>query len=397
MNTCTPGGRRLPRSARAAVALAGAALVAMSLASTASASHIKGGTIYAEINGDQVTGNAAYYEDLEGSACTVGDVDDTRGPTVLVTDPNAVTGNIDTELLPAVCPDNGAIGIWRGDFSADLSDVLATEVVDGEYLFSMGDCCMIEGIVNAPAIEEFAVQARVLRAAGQTRYSPRIPNSPRLGIPLGGEFFDALAPSVPGGSGPFGATSLAGTDLGPDTDIVTINPNETLSIPASVTGTLQEGDPYLYSVRVTDEATGNYSDRTVVLIAGLDDGLPPVENPDATPPTPPLPPAPRIAGKVKPLKKAKGLTFNLVCQSACAVKLDGRRALKKRTKEPNWGSQPFKASLTGGKVTPVTLKFSKQLRKTIRRGLKKGINPIKFQIEVTINGVTTTFVARVRF
>jgi hypothetical protein len=373
-----------------------AAVCALALAPGAQASHIKGGTLFAQIEGDLASGDAAFYEDLEGTPCTVGDVDDTRDFTVNVQGPGGV-GGIDVSMLPAICPSNGNIGVFRGTFSGDLNTVLGSSPTDGEYIFSLGTCCMVDGIVNAPVVSEFESTARVDKVTGQTRYSPRFGNEPRLGIPIGGEFFDSLAPSIPGSSDPFALTSLAGTSLGPDTDIVTYHPNGTLTIPAATTTGMAVDDAYLYSVRVTQPATGNYSDRSVVLIAGLDDGLPPPPDPDPEPDPEPLS-APKLTlGKAKGLKGAKGFALELLCDRRCSVDLSGQRALRHKTKEPNWPFEPGRVDLEAGKASSVKVAFGKELRRTIRRGLAKGINPIKFRIATTVDKQTETHVVPIRF
>jgi hypothetical protein len=392
------GFARVSPVGKLGLGLAITALGALALVGSAQASHIKGGTLVAEIVGDQASGEAAYYENLGGTPCTVGDPTDTRGFGIAVEGPG-VSGFIDTEMLPAICPSNGNIGIWRSDFSANLNDVLGTAPPDGEYVFYLGDCCMVGGITNAPVIEEFEVAARVNKQTGQAGHSPKFGNEPRLGIPIGGEFFDSLAPSIPGGSGTFTPTSLAGTALGPDTDIVTYHPNSTLTIPGSTTSTMAVDDAYLYSVRVTHQATGNFSDRTVVLIAGLDDGLPPPPDPEPDPEPEPEPlSAPKLTvGKAKGLKGARGFTLDLICDRKCTIELAGHRALRQKTKEPNWSFEPARVDLDGGKATNLKVAFGKQLRRTIRRGLAKGINPIKFQVTARVDGRAETHVVPIRF
>jgi hypothetical protein len=376
-------------------AVTAAAVCALALAQGAQASHIKGGSLFAQIDGDQASGDAAYYEDLEGTPCTVGDVNDARDLTVNVQGPGGLSGGIDASLLPTICPSNGNIGVFRGTFSGDLNTVLGASPADGEYVFSLGECCMVDPILNAPVVEEFESTARVEKVTGQIRYSPRFGNEPRLGIPIGGEFFDSLAPSVPGSSDPFSYTSLAGSPLGPDSDIVTYHPNGTLTIPAATTTGMAVGDAYLYSVRVTQPTTGNHSDRSVVLIAGLDDGLPPPPDPDPEPD--PLS-APKLTlGKAKGLKGAKGFTLGLVCDRKCSVDLSGQRALRHKTKEPNWPFEPGRVDLEAGKASSVKVAFGKELRRTIRRGLAKGINPIKFRIATTVDKQTETHVVPIRF
>jgi hypothetical protein len=382
--------------ARLGLAVTAAALGVLALAPAANASHIKGGTLVAEIDGDQASGEASYYENLEGTPCTVGDTDNVRDFQIGVEGPG-VEGQIEVIMLPAICPSNGNIGVWRGAFAADLNALFGQSPPDGEYVFSLRSCCMVSGIINAPILEEFAVLARVQKQTGQERHSPRFGNEPRLGIPIGSEFFDSLAPSIPGGSGPFTQTSLAGTELGPESDIVSYHPNSTLTIPADTTDDMLVDDAYFYSVRVTHPATGNYSDRSVVLIAGLDDGLPPPPDPDPEPDPEPLSAPKLTVGKAKGSKGAKGFTLELSCDRKCTVDLSGHRALKHKTREPNWSFEPARVDLDAGKATNLQVAFGKKLRRTIRRGLAKGINPIKFRITAHVDKQTETHVVPIRF
>jgi len=380
-----------------ALAIAASALFVLAFPGGAFASHIKGGTIYAEITaGGQVQGDASYYENLGGTPCTVGEPTESYSGSLDVQGPGGSSGSFSVDMPPAVCPANGNIGIFRGTFSEDLADVTGLEVApDGEYVFSLGDCCYVGGIVNAPNADGFDVQTRVDWATGQARYAPTLAGNPRLGIPIGGNFLDALNPSVPGSSAPFAYQSVA-APLGPDTDVVTYNADGTVTIPSTSTSGMTLDDAYLYSVRVTEPATGNYSDRSVVLIAGLDDGLPPVVDPEPQQLTV-APGSVQVVGNTKVLSGGKGLSMHMMCEAKCTVVLTGQRLLKKKTGEPDQSFKRKVVVLEANQVTRVTLQFEKALRRTVRRGVLKGNSPIKFLITTQVDGQSTSHVVGIRF
>jgi hypothetical protein len=406
MSRQSPASRRpLGRWGLAALA---ALAISVAAPAAADASHIKGGTLSAAITvDDQVTGHAAYYEDLSDddraaqgrAACTVGDPDDTRELTISIAGPNSATGEFTAELTPTVCPSNGNIGIFEADFTADLASTLGVETVEpGEYVFSMSDCCMVGGILNAPDASGFTVRSRVVKVDGQAAYAPQLPNSPRLGIPIGSAFSDSFAPTISSGPATFTYASLAGQEFGPDTDTVDFGADGSLTIPASETGAMTEGDAHFYAGRVTHTPTGNYSERSIVLIAGLDDGLaPPPPPPPTEEPKPNAPVKPVIGKNAEPLPDVKGLSVPISCPQACTVFLSGHRSLKKKTKEPNWEFKKKIVNLPAGSVVDVELLFRKQLRKTVLRGLEKGINPIKFKVTVVSGDQRVTRVVSIEF
>lgn len=241
---------------RRALVLAATVLTVLACAAPAMASHEKGGFLSTNVSASgHLQGTLVY---MTRGTCTVG----ASGGSfpVAVTEPDATPQTVTVQLTDVQCLPN--LIVMRGTFDVDLSTWGGQQV--GDYVTSFSSCCRVAGIINVTSTSTY-FESKVRSVVGTATAAPRIESNVATGIGVGYEYRQNLNASDPDG-GTVSYLSQAGQPNGPDTDIVSFQPNGDVVIPAATTATMANGDNYVYKVRVVD-TQGDYSERDVLLTA----------------------------------------------------------------------------------------------------------------------------------
>lgn len=264
-----------PRRARAlTVLLLALAGVTLGIAAPAQASHLKGASLTAKIDGSgQLTGTVSLIARNGVGDCTspnkeIGSV--TYKPPG-GTDQSISIPSSD-QVISACTP--GSI-TTTGTFSVSVAGE-----ADGVFQVKMASSARVGGIQNT-APSTITVVGTVKKSAGLTHQTPEITSQPALGISTLAAYSQQLATKTESGNAPTftllqsadsGATSTYDTTA-PATNLVDVTSSGLVSIPFSTTSGLTVGHYYVYKVRITDDL-GQYTERDLLLT--VSNNAPPV-------------------------------------------------------------------------------------------------------------------------
>jgi hypothetical protein len=268
------------RRTRSALLLPVFLLFGLLAASPASASHLRGGTLSADISATgQMTINASWIQ-REGFC-------DGVGPTSLsvdVTSPSSATIGKSVDLPLARC--NGGAAEWRGSATFDLSD--ATDGFGsfdpGVYQLHVSNCCRVAGIMNSANSNYIDLTASVRAVPGTATGSPQFLGTTATGAAIGYDYLGDVTAQDPEGSDVSytlmqkADNTLATFDaFAPDTNVVELA-GPIAKAPAALTGTWSVGDKFVYKVHAVD--AGQDLSTLDILVEATDNKPPTLSAPD---------------------------------------------------------------------------------------------------------------------
>lgn len=264
-----------PRRARAlSVTLLAFAGAVFGLAAPAQASHLKGASLTAKIDGSgQLTGTVSLIARNGAGNCSA---PNKELGTVTYKPPGGSDQSISIpsgdQVISACTP--GSV-TTTGTFSVSV----ASET-DGVFQVKMASSARVGGIQNT-APSTITVVANVKKQAGFVHQTPEITSQPALGVSKLAAYSQQLATKTESGnaptfkllqSGDSGATSTYDTTA-PATNLVDVTSSGLVSIPFATTSGLTVGHYYVYKVRITDDL-GQYTERDLLLT--VSNNAPPV-------------------------------------------------------------------------------------------------------------------------
>lgn len=264
---------------RLGVAVATAAAALLGGASPALASHLQGGSIFAEVTAaGQLKGTLTY---AAIASCTVGQ-QSTQNITVVA--PTNQTANVSVPVVATRCITGSAT--YKGDFEVPLdTSKFSLGAPDGQYLAYWTSSARTAGILNLANSSSGSVrfETKVRKVAMQATAAPKFGSNVANGIGIGTEYVQNLNASDPdGGTVGYQTLTKPGDVNGPDSDVITLDQTTgRVSIPAATTATYTGGNLFIYKVRATD-AQGDYSERDVLLKVASSNAAPTITGLDAS-------------------------------------------------------------------------------------------------------------------
>lgn len=264
-----------PRRARAlTVLLLALAGVTLGVAAPAQASHLKGASLTAKIDGSgQLTGTVSLIARNGAGNCSA---PNKELGTVTYKPPGGSDQSISIpsgdQVISACTP--GSV-TTTGTFSVSVAGQ-----ADGIFEVKMLSSARVSGIQNS-APSAITVIGKVKKDAGLTHKTPAITSQPALGISKLAAYSQQLATTTESGNAPT-FTLLQSTDntqtstydtTAPATNLVDVTSSGLVSIPFATTSGLTVGHYYVYKVRITDDL-GQSTERDLLLT--VSNNAPPV-------------------------------------------------------------------------------------------------------------------------
>jgi outer membrane protein OmpA-like peptidoglycan-associated protein len=265
---------------RPIVRLAAGAAVAVTAvlggAAPALASHLQGGSIYAEVTATGHLQGTLTYADVYG--CTLGQQSNQQ---ITITAPTSQTANASVPMTATRCITGSAT--YKGTFDVPLdTSTFAGGAPDGAYSAYWTQGARIGGIINLTGFGTVKYETQVRKVSMQATGAPQFGSNVANGIGIGSAYAQNLNASDPDGGAVSYATKTKPADPnGPDSDIVTLSAGGKVTIPASTTAGFTGGQYYVYKVRATD-AQGDYSERDVLLKVATSNRAPAITGLDAS-------------------------------------------------------------------------------------------------------------------
>ena len=246
---------------RLAAGLAVSAAALLGGASPALASHLQGGSIYAEITATGRLQGTLTYADIYG--CQLGDQ---TADQIVVTSPTNEDAYVPVSLTATRCITGSAT--YKGSFDIPLDvTTFNNGTPDGAYSAYWTSGNRTSGIINLANSSMGMVEyrTRVSKVSMQATAAPKFGSNVANGIGIGTEYVQNLNAFDPDGTAVTYATRLKPSDPNAaDYDIVTMTPGGRVSIPAATTAGFSGGNLFIYKVRATD-TQGDFSERDVLL------------------------------------------------------------------------------------------------------------------------------------
>lgn len=255
---------RARRSRRALIACAAALTAPLAVAAPASAQHLQGGFLTANVTADgTLRGTFTYLESYEcadgiGSPMDLG---------VYVISPDNETINVPVEATATRCLPGSATYVGSYELPLDATRFPRYGARDGDYTVRWGAGNRIGGIRNLALSSQgsISIEAQVRKIAGQATAAPFLGSDVATGIGIGSRYSQNLNASDADGGTLTYRTLLNPEDANaPDSDVITLDQTGQVTIPATTTATFTAGDYYVYKARVTD-AQGDYAERDVLM------------------------------------------------------------------------------------------------------------------------------------
>lgn len=261
-----------------AVLLLSLLALALGAAAPAHASHLKGASLEAQIDGTgQLTGTvtliAANYGSCASPYKEIGSVQYTPpgGSPTTISIPSG------DQTITACTP--GSV-TTTGSFSVSVAGH-----ADGLFVIRQVASARVSGIQNS-APSTITVTAQVKKEAGLTHRTPRLTSQPALGVSKLAAYSQQLATNTESGT-PAAVTLLQSADntntatyesTAPATNLVSVSSGGLVEIPFSTTSGLTTGHYYVYKVRIADEQQ-QYIDYDLLLT--VTNNAPPVFSGDS--------------------------------------------------------------------------------------------------------------------
>lgn len=224
------------------------------------ASHLQGGYVSANINGDTISGKVVH---LDVRTCVVG--------VTTVALPVTITAPGGQSVTPAMtgtatrCITGSST--YEYTYSLSLTTLFGANATLGNYRVTYTNNARIAGIVNLANSSTGSVSFTAQVHKGATPAgSPYLGSNIATGVGVGTTYSQNLNASDPDAD-PINPAALTYTTLlkptdpnAPDYNVVSLSNTGQVTIPSTTTNTFTAGQHYVYKVRVTDDQ-GDYAER----------------------------------------------------------------------------------------------------------------------------------------